>query len=160
MSQQNWDADRYARTAGYVSQLGAPLIELLAPKPGERILDLGCGEGALTEKIAASGATVVGIDGSKLEFRYYPTIAEYSGKLERHGFAVDYIELFPRPTPMPTGLAGWLDNFGDVFLNAVPPTERESLKRDIESEAATDLRQPDGSWIVDYVRLRFKAHLA
>src|SRR5439155_9857283 len=64
MSQQNWDADRYARTAGYVSQLGAPLIELLAPTPGERILDLGCGEGALTEKIAASGATVVGVDGS------------------------------------------------------------------------------------------------
>src|SRR5205085_2330265 len=64
MTQQQWDADRYARTARYVSDLGAPLIDLLAPKPGERILDLGCGEGALTEKIAAAGAQVVGVDGS------------------------------------------------------------------------------------------------
>jgi trans-aconitate methyltransferase len=61
---QTWDADRYARNARFVSDLGAPVVELLAPKPGERILDLGCGDGALTEKLVALGCTVVGIDAS------------------------------------------------------------------------------------------------
>jgi trans-aconitate methyltransferase len=61
---QRWDPDRYAANARFVADLGAPLIDLLAPKRGERILDLGCGDGALTEKLAATGAIVVGVDGS------------------------------------------------------------------------------------------------
>jgi SAM-dependent methyltransferase len=44
--------------------LGEAALDLLDPKPGERILDIGCGEGALTEKIAGLGARVVGIDNS------------------------------------------------------------------------------------------------
>jgi trans-aconitate methyltransferase len=61
---QTWDADRYARNARFVSDLGAPVVELLAPKPGEHILDLGCGDGALTEKLVAMGCNVVGVDAS------------------------------------------------------------------------------------------------
>jgi len=64
MHEQTWDPDRYARNARFVADLGAPLIDLLAPQPGERILDLGCGDGALTERLAACGCTVVGVDGS------------------------------------------------------------------------------------------------
>ena len=61
---QHWDPQRYNRNAGFVAQLGSPLLDLLQPQAGERILDLGCGEGALTEKLAASGAEVVGVDAS------------------------------------------------------------------------------------------------
>lgn len=61
---QHWDPQRYNRNAGFVAELGSPLIDLLRPEAGERILDLGCGEGALTEKLAASGARVVGVDAS------------------------------------------------------------------------------------------------
>ncbi|MGH3056124.1 MAG: class I SAM-dependent methyltransferase, partial [Gaiellaceae bacterium] len=63
-AQQTWDPERYARNARFVADLGMPVVELLAPKPGERILDLGCGDGALTEKLVAMGCTVVGVDGS------------------------------------------------------------------------------------------------
>jgi SAM-dependent methyltransferase len=64
MSAQTWDPERYARDARFVADLGAPVVELLAPRAGERILDLGCGDGALTEKLVAMGCRVVGVDGS------------------------------------------------------------------------------------------------
>ena len=63
-AEQRWFAERYAENARFVADLGAPLLDMLAPRPGERILDLGCGDGALTEKIAETGARVVGVDAS------------------------------------------------------------------------------------------------
>jgi len=63
-SRQTWDPERYARNARFVSDLGAPVVDLLAPKSGERILDLGCGDGALSKKLADLGCDVVGVDGS------------------------------------------------------------------------------------------------
>jgi hypothetical protein len=38
-NRQTWDPDRYSRNARFVSDLGAPVLELLAPRSGERILD-------------------------------------------------------------------------------------------------------------------------
>jgi len=61
---QDWNSSRYAQNARFVSDLGRPVLELLNPQPGERILDLGCGDGALTEKLVAAGAQVIGVDGS------------------------------------------------------------------------------------------------
>ena len=61
---QRWDPERYARNARFVAELGAPLLELLEPQPGEQVLDLGCGDGALTEKLLEAGCRVVAIDTS------------------------------------------------------------------------------------------------
>src|SRR5207253_8825959 len=62
--QQTWSPEQYAQQARFVSDLGMPVVELLAPQPGERILDLGCGDGALTKKLVDIGCMVVGVDGS------------------------------------------------------------------------------------------------
>src|SRR5436305_1969786 len=61
---QEWNSSRYDKNARFVSDLGEPLVDLLNPQPGERILDLACGDGVLTEKIIARGAEVVSVDGS------------------------------------------------------------------------------------------------
>ncbi len=66
---QSWDPERYARNARFVSDLGMPVVELLAAQPGERILDLGCGDGALTAKLVATGCEVVGVDASEAQIR-------------------------------------------------------------------------------------------
>jgi trans-aconitate methyltransferase len=60
----NWDAGLYDARHAFVWRHGASLVELLAPQPGERVLDLGCGTGHLTARIAAAGAEVVGLDSS------------------------------------------------------------------------------------------------
>ena len=61
---KTWDATTYQARHSYVFVHGENLVELLEPQPGERILDLGCGSGQLTAKIAESGAEVWGIDQS------------------------------------------------------------------------------------------------
>jgi trans-aconitate methyltransferase len=57
-----WDADRYQRQFGFVSAMAGDLVELLDPRPGETVLDLGCGTGELAAQIAATGARVWALD--------------------------------------------------------------------------------------------------
>jgi trans-aconitate methyltransferase len=64
LSTSKWDAAEYAKVGAFVAELGGAALDLLDPQPGERIIDVGCGEGALTRKIIARGATVLGIDNS------------------------------------------------------------------------------------------------
>ena len=63
-STSEWDAADYARVGGFVAELGVAALDLLDPKPGERILDVGCGEGTLSRKIIERGAIVLGVDNS------------------------------------------------------------------------------------------------
>lgn len=97
---QTWEPEGYARHARFVSDLGAPVVELLAPRAGERILDLGCGDGVLTKKLQDLGCTVVGIDGSAAQ-------VEAAKKLGVDARVMSALEL------------SFVDEFGAVFSNAV-----------------------------------------
>lgn len=63
-STSQWDAADYARVGGFVPELGVAALELLDPRPGERILDVGCGDGRLTGRIVERGAKTIGVDNS------------------------------------------------------------------------------------------------
>ena len=66
---QTWNPERYATHARFVSDLGQALLDLLAPRSGERVLDIGCGDGALTERLVGAGCRVVAIDSSAAQVR-------------------------------------------------------------------------------------------
>ena len=246
MTSQAWDAGTYVHNAGFVASLGVPVAGLLDPKPGERILDLGCGDGALTKQIADLHCTVTGVDGSadmvraaqergldaavmdghalpydgefdavfsnaalhwmtrpdevlqgvyralkpggrfvaemgghgnvaaivvalheatrqegvdpaKLHPWYFPSPQEQQGRLERAGFTVASIELIPRPTLLPTGFGGWFETFAGSFTAALPEERRKPFAAKVEAMLAPALRDSEGRWIADYVRLRFVA---
>lgn len=61
---QAWNPSHYDRAGAFVPKLGADLLDLLAPQPGERVLDIGCGTADLTAQIAERGASVLGLDAS------------------------------------------------------------------------------------------------
>jgi len=243
---QVWDPARYQRHAGFVPELGAPLLELLSAQSGERILDLGCGDGVLTERLVELGARVTGVDASPemveaarargldarvmdatalafarefdavfsnavlhwmrdqesalagvaralvpggrfvaefgghgcvaaivtaliavLEKRgidgrslspwTFPTTEDYRERLDRHGFAVDYLALIPRPTPLPTDMRGWLETFAVPFVRSLPDEERGPALDDVVRLLKPSLCDSAGHWTADYVRLRVKA---
>jgi SAM-dependent methyltransferase len=64
MQRQQWDPETYRKNARFVPELGVAVLDMLKPKPGERLLDLGCGDGFLTEKLVAAGSSVVALDSS------------------------------------------------------------------------------------------------
>jgi SAM-dependent methyltransferase len=242
----HWNARTYDRNARFVSDLGMPVVELLAPMAGERILDLGCGDGALTIKLQSLGCSVVGIDPSEdfvraasergidarlgdarelsfheefdavfsnavlhwipeaasvaegvyrslkpggrfvgefgghgniaaimtslvatlrrfgvpLEERlgwYYPTVLEYRFVLEQAGFQVESMELIPRPTALPTGMAGWLETFRGSYLREKLGDRADEALKEIVENLRFALCDSSGNWTADYVRLRFRA---
>jgi trans-aconitate methyltransferase len=242
---QEWNADRYAHNAHFVPALGQPVVQLLKPLAGEDILDLGCGDGVLTEQIASAGAKVLGVDASaemiaaakqrgldahvmdglNLNFDsrfdavfsnaalhwmksdpdkviagvwralkpggrfvgemgghgcvaaiivamltalqrrgvdtkgilpwYFPTVDDYRARLERVGFVVDYIELIPRPTPLPTAMTGWMETFAEPLFGRLPKEQRAAARDEAIELVRPVLCDEQGRWTADYIRLRF-----
>jgi trans-aconitate methyltransferase len=223
-------------------------VDLLAPKPGERILDLGCGDGVLTKKLVDLGCEVLAVDSSvpqieaarklglnasaingedlpynqefdavfsnavlhwikrrdtdvmlagvyrslkpggrfvaecgghgcvhkirtalvqALDHRgfngearvpwYFPTPGDYATRLERAGFRVDSIALIPRPTPLPGDVIGWLETFALNFFQGFSDEERSDYLHEVRMVLEPQLRDANGTWVADYVRLRFAA---
>jgi SAM-dependent methyltransferase len=245
---QTWNAAGYAANAHFVPALGQPVVDLLQPRPGERILNLGCGDGALTEKLVALGAQVVGVDSSPdmiaaarrrgldarmmdvralafedefdavfsnaalhwvkddpdapvagafralkaggrfvgemgghgcvgaitvallatLERRgvrdaaswipcYFPTVDEYEIRLLRAGFVPRSVQLVARPTPLATGMRGWLETFANAYCAALPQEERDTFLEEVTALLKPVLCDAQGRWTADYIRLRFAA---
>ena len=63
-SQQQWDSQSYQKHTGFVSVYGEGVLDWLNARAGEYILDLGCGDGALTQKLVELKANVIGVDAS------------------------------------------------------------------------------------------------
>ena len=93
----NWNVDLYIEKHGFVHQYGSQLIDLLNPKKGELILDLGCGSGQLTSKISES-ASVIGIDSSqemiKASRNLFPDIDFYQMNADSFLFEKSFDSIF------------------------------------------------------------------
>ena len=70
---------------------------------------------------------------------------------------VERILLAPRPTPLPTGLRGWLLTFRKPYFEAMPEAERNEVIAELEALLAPALCDRAGNWTADYVRLRVRA---
>lgn len=88
---------------------------------------------------------------------YFPTDTAYKALLERQGFEVKRIALIPRPTPLPTGLEGWLSVFRDPFFAQFSANERDKVKAFVVESLKPSLCDENGQWFADYMRLRVEA---
>jgi trans-aconitate methyltransferase len=87
---------------------------------------------------------------------YFPSVAQYADVLERAGFRVDTITTFARPTPLPSDVTDWITTFGQSFLSALPEHARGAFLAEVRAALVPQLYR-DGTWVLDYVRLRFVA---
>jgi trans-aconitate methyltransferase len=129
-------------------------------KPGGRFVAEMGGQGNIAAIRVALMAVLArhGYGDREDGVNYYPTPESYSRRLVRHGFEVRRIALIPRPTPLAeSGMKGWLRTFRSGVLRDVPEALRETVVEETSALLAPALRDEDGNWIADYVRLRFIA---
>jgi hypothetical protein len=98
-----------------------------------------------------------GIDGESRVPWYFPTPGDYATRLERAGFRVDCIALIPRPTPLPGDVVDWLETFAQSFLQGLTGVVRAEYLQEVRTVLEPQLRDSTGTWVADYVRLRFAA---
>lgn len=77
--------------------------------------------------------------------------------LETVGFKVESIELIPRPTLLPAGMIGWLETFASPFLHGLDEDVRDAVLENTLTLLGHSLRDEQGNWTADYVRLRVAA---
>ena len=89
--------------------------------------------------------------------QWYPSLKEFTHLYGSAGFEDIQVQLIPRPTPLPTGVRGWVKTFRSGWLEVagVPQSEREAVAEAVQRRLAPKLQLPDGSWFADYIRLRF-----
>lgn len=241
---QHWDPRQYAQHAGFVPQLGMEVLELLAPKAGEYILDLGCGDGVLSTRLLEAGCRVLAVDaspemvaaanargldahvcdGESLEFNrqfdavfsnaalhwmrdpqrviggvwrslkpggrfvaefgakgnvsgivtalesvlaehgieasspwYFPEPQDYRALLAACGFDVTRLEAFERPTLLPGDVGSWLETFAQAYFTNVSAKEKNEVVNEVVTKLSPHMRDNQGRWFADYVRIRFSA---
>jgi SAM-dependent methyltransferase len=132
-----------------------------ALKPGGRFVGEFGGAGNV-EKIrqaAIASLQARGLDGEVINPWYFPKPEEYGALMQAAGFRVDYAELIPRPTALPGSVAEWIKTLAQDLVAPVPEDEREAFLAGVEEILADELRDAEGVWWADYVRLRFAATL-
>lgn len=100
-----------------------------------------------------------GVNATKRNPWYFPSIGEYSALLERYGFNVQYAHHFHRPTVLPDGEKGllhWLDGFANDFFPEFSKEEKIVIYEKIKDKIQPDLYK-DGIWEADYKRIRIIA---
>jgi len=132
-----------------------------ALKPGGRFVAEMGGHGCIAAITIAIVAVMAryGFDARPIIPWYFPTVDDYRARLERGGFIVDYIELIPRPTPLPTNMAGFLEVFAASFFSRLPEEQRGTARDGVIEMLQLVLCDEQGRWTGDYIRLRFAAHL-
>jgi hypothetical protein len=130
-----------------------------ALRPGGRFVGEFGGHGCVRTIRAALVDALArrGIDGEARVPWYFPTPGDYATRLERAGFRVDSIALIPRPTPLPGDILGWLETFGESFTRTLPEDLRTAYLLEVQRALEPQLRDATGTWVADYVRLRFAA---
>jgi hypothetical protein len=117
----------------------------------------GYGNIAAIKKALVEALNRRGIDGNAVNPWFYPSAEEYAERLVHGGFAVKFIELIPRPTPLPGNMTAWLETFAESFTAALPSTERPAYLDEVQESLRPALCEAYGRWTADYVRLRFAA---
>ena len=132
-----------------------------ALKPGGRFVGEMGGHNNTAVIIVALSAVLHrrGLDAHRLSPWCFPSAAAYREKLAEAGFSVDEIRIVPRPTALPTSIESWLDTFAQSFLGVLPEPERLSARAEVTELLRPVLVDETGTWIADYVRLRFRARL-
>jgi len=143
----DWDADAYDGSHSFVYEYGSDVVDLLDPSPGERILDLGCGTGHLTDRIADAGASVVGLDQSE-------EMVETARETHDHRFVRADARDFDRAdlgvdADEPCGAEDSFDAaepFDAVFSNAALHWIDD---QDAVLESVADVLRPDGRFVAE-----------